>query len=502
MGRMTSPRVDAPDTRALLVQLDELIIAVRTEAADRRAAWPPTLAGFEASACNLAAYLALRRHDLRPLQEGLMALGLSSLGRLESRVFETLEATRASLAAILHEHAGSRPTPSEFFAGEACLRERTAALFGPAHPERPVAVLVTCPSDAADEADFFPQLAQRDVEAIRINCAHDDCNAWGRMIDRARAAGDASGRPLRVFMDLAGPKIRTGKIAGLGDHRLHRGDRFAIAYPNDAKKASHEAEAPAVECTLAAALQAAEPGHRVFYDDGKLGALVERTESWGLLVRIDKCAAKGVRLKREKGLNFPDTDFAVDAMTDKDLADLDFIAAHADAVEYSFVQSAADVVRLQDALAQRREDWQRFALVLKIETRHAVARLPEIIVQAAARQPTAVMIARGDLAVEIGFDRLAEMQEEMLWLAEAAHVPAIWATQVLEHLVSEGTPLRGEMTDAAMAARAECVMLNKGPFLGEGLEALATLLRRMAVHQHKKTPELRALESWPAPKPS
>lgn len=92
-------------------------------------------------------------------------------------------------------------------------------------------------------------------------------------------------------------------------------------------------------------------------------------------------------------------------------------------------------MQLQEALAELRDDWQELAIVLKVETIRAIDNLPEIMVHAASRQPTAVMIARGDLAVEIGFARMAEMQEEILWLAEAAHVPVIWATQVLENLV-------------------------------------------------------------------
>ena len=106
------------------------------------------------------------------------------------------------------------------------------------------------------------------------------------------------------------------------------------------------------------------------------------------------------------------------------------------------------------------------------------------------------MIARGDLAVEIGFGRTAEMQEEILWLAEAAHTPAIWATQVLEQLVSRGSPARGEMTDAAMAARAECVMLNKGPHIIAAITTLDSILTRMQQHQHKKRSLLRRLQAW------
>jgi pyruvate kinase len=102
------------------------------------------------------------------------------------------------------------------------------------------------------------------------------------------------------------------------------------------------------------------------------------------------------------------------------------------------------------------------------------------------RYPVGVMIARGDLAVEAGFERLAELQEEILWLCEAAHVPVIWATQVLDQMARTGTATRAEVTDAAMSVRAECVMLNKGPCVTEALTALVDILRRMENHQYKK----------------
>ena len=217
------------------------------------------------------------------------------------------------------------------------------------------------------------------------------------------------------------------------------------------------------------ALSAAKVGERVYVDDGKLGAEIERVEPWGLLARATSSSAKGVRLKSEKGLNFPDTDLNIAALTEADHAVLDFAAAHADGIGFSFVQSAADVQMLQDALAGRRpDDWQTLSLILKIETARAVRNLPDMVVRAAGRQPTGVMIARGDLAVEIGFARLAEMQEEILWIGEAADIPVIWATQVLEHLVQKGTPSRGEMTDAAMAARARVRDAQQGPLSVRG----------------------------------
>ena len=101
--------------------------------------------------------------------------------------------------------------------------------------------------------------------------------------------------------------------------------------------------------------------------------------------------------------------------------------------------------------------------MLKIETQAAFNRLPMLLLAAMRHPPVAVMVARGDLGVEVGFERLSEVQEEILWLCEAAHVPVIWATQVLESLAKGGMPSRAEVTDAAMGSRAECVMLNKGP---------------------------------------
>jgi pyruvate kinase len=104
-----------------------------------------------------------------------------------------------------------------------------------------------------------------------------------------------------------------------------------------------------------------------------------------------------------------------------------------------------------------------------------------------------VMIARGDLAVECGYERLAEVQEEILWFAEAARIPVIWATQVLENLAKEGVPSRAEITDAAMSERAECVMLNKGPYVVDAVRALEDILQRMEAHQAKKRSMLRRL---------
>jgi len=237
-------------------------------------------------------------------------------------------------------------------------------------------------------------------------------------------------------------------------------------------------------------------GQRVLYDDGKVEGRVERTGDGEAVVRILAAKTGGAKLKPEKGINLPDTALGIAALTAKDESDLDTVVRVADMVGYSFVSRPEDIDLLDAALARRPRTDRPLGLVAKIERPEAVRNLPDLIARAKGRRPFGVMIARGDLAAELGFERMAEMQEEILWICEAASVPVVWATQVLEDLVKTGVPSRGEMTDAAMAGRAECVMLNKGPAVIAAVELLDRLLARMDAHQFKKTPTLRALTSW------
>ncbi|MFS8837456.1 pyruvate kinase, partial [Synechococcus sp. R6-5] len=190
-----------------------------------------------------------------------------------------------------------------------------------------------------------------------------------------------------------------------------------------------------------------------------------------------------------------DSQLQIRSLSDKDCQDLDFVVRHADLVGYSFVQQPADLQLLVSEL-ERRQARPDLGLILKMETQRAVKNLPALIATVAGCRPLGVMIARGDLAVEIGWLRLGEIQEELLWICEAAQVPVVWATQVLDQLTKEGLPSRPELSDAVMSARAECVMLNKGPYLLEAVALLDELLARMQTHQHKKSQRLRALYSW------
>jgi pyruvate kinase len=557
-------------------------------------------------------YWAIRQCDLRDLQARLAAYGLSSLGRSEPHVEATLLLVRSAICAMLGE-VWQPPllTDSSVDNGPELLRHRTQQLLGPEPVDRVTRIMVTLPSSAANDPDLVRELIERGMNIARINCAHDDANAWRSMAQHVRDAAKATGRTCLVAMDLGGPKLRTGplepgprvvklrpsrnalgqetvparawltaaedpmdppeagmvslpvsrqwlgrrhdddvlllhdtrgakrrlvlkavapkadapggfvaiadkttylatgtalRVAGVKDSThlgelpqieqslvLHRGDILELT--SDCSPAPLAAESvPRIGCTLPEVFDHAHAGDKVHFDDGRIGGEIVSVGSGVLRLRIDHAADAGSRLRAGKGVNVPDTDLPISALTKKDLADLSTVVELADLVQMSFVRNPSDVAQLLDELNRLGGD--SLGIVLKIETRQAFEHLPQLLLTAMRHPQVGVMIARGDLAVECGYERLAELQEEILWLCESAHLPVIWATQVLEQLTKTGNPSRAEVSDAAMSERAECVMLNKGPYITDAVVVLDNILRRMTDHHYKKNALLGSLHSW------
>jgi pyruvate kinase len=447
----------------------------------------------------MAHYLALRKRDIRPLQEGLIPWGLSSLGRSEGRVLANLDAVLVSLAALTGRTdlpLPPRPSGKAFTLGERLLARNTRRLFGPPAQGRDTHIMVTLPESAAEDGALVQALVARGMTCARINCAHGTHAEWVAMVRNVRAAEAKLGRGCRVLMDLGGPRARTAVVFARDGRKLFSGDSLLLR--NTAPDPTAMDYPFQAQCLPAEIFPHLVPGTLLSIDEGRVRARVDSVVGAGVLTRVTQVGPGGVKLKPDKGLNFPGTALGIPALTDKDRADLDVVVSHADLVGYSFVQNESDIETLWREIEPRLARARRPTpgLILKIETEQAVHHMPGLIVAAAGRTAVGVMIARGDLAVEVGFQRLAELQEELLWLAEAAFTPVIWATQVLDSFVKKGKPSRAEISDVVMAQRAECVMLNKGDFLPEALGIVDDVFRRMQGHQHKKTSRLRALKVW------
>jgi pyruvate kinase len=476
-----------PDPHATLRALDACRARVTRAGDDIYASWADRVRdpAHESSLRNLAHYLALRRQDLRELQESLSLLGLSSLGRAEARVLANLDAIRASLAAVAGaEDASSRPSVETMRQGRTRVRAILDALAGPPPAGRSARILVTLPLQAAEEPARIGELLDAGADMLRINAAHGDPDTWHAMVDGVRREAQRRGREVRILIDLPGPGVRTRMERKT--RKLEGGDRLRVLRRPERRR-DVGVSAPEV-------LDVIPMGALVSFDDGRLEARVIARDASGLTLVVTQAREGGDRIRPDKGVGVPGVPLPLASPSEADLAAIDALADRADLFGLSFVRSADDIARLQDALRARRGELP--GIVAKIETARAIRALPEILAQGAGHGPFAVMIARGDLAVEIGFERLAEIQEELLWVCEAAHVPIVWATQVLESLAKSGLPSRAEITDAAMAQRAEIVMLNKGAFVTKAIGVLDDVLRRMEGHAHKKSPSLRALAAW------
>jgi len=246
-----------------------------------------------------------------------------------------------------------------------------------------------------------------------------------------------------------------------------------------------------ISCTLPQLFSKVKKGELIYFDDGKIEGVITKVEPDFLLIEITSAKKTGGKLKADKGINLPNSNLNISGLTEKDKEDLKFITKNADAVNFSFVNSKNDI---EDLLHEFKKLNANLGIIVKVETKKAFKNLPSILLKAMENYPIGVMIARGDLAIETGWKNFAVIQEEILRICEAAHIPDIWATQVLENLAKKGIPTRAEITDAAMAQRVECVMLNKGPYIEKAVKMLDKILCKMQLIQKKKMAVLPKLE--------
>ena len=598
-------------SHADIEQVREELRAIRDRATALEHKYQAELSGvhpaFREGARNLVHYLALRNSYTHDLRNKLRRLGLYSLAHAERNVLGSITAVQTAVDRLVGNGA------ADIEALEAALQrtnpsadEHRQAILGPSPQGRDVSIMVTLPTEAADNPILVMEMLAAGMNLARINCAHDDPGTWRRMVKNVRQAARDAGTECRIVMDLSGPKLRTGelkpgprvihvrpkrdplgrviaprRIRLIPDDVLQRGTkvavipvpraciefaqegdeirfrdtrgkkrRLAVATKDDkglvlesfqgayistgthltlvrndtGEKLSYEVgELPAVEqplllhvgdtliihsdnlpgeparedadgnvvepahisCQQPEVFQYLSPGETISLNDGKISGVIRDVSEQQLDVEITKAKPTGSRLRGQRGINFPNSDIRLPGLTATDKTNLVFVAEHADAVSLSFVRKPNDVEALLQELDALSADG--LGLIIKVETKKGFKSLPKVMLAAMRRYPIALMIARGDLAVECGWARLAELQEEILWVCEAARVPVMWATQVLEQEAKKGLPSRAEITDAAQSQRADCVMLNKGPHILAAIRTLDSILSRMQTLRFRKT---------------
>ena len=603
-------KVKTEKIRELISQIEIILEAIRIEEGKAEVLLSQVNKDYYKSARNLIHYNAFRKFDLRTTHKKLKHMGLTRLAKAEGHLMSSLLKTRYILYSLLGEQPiVNTKAGLSIKNGRRLLNRHTKELLGYRSKGRRVRIMVTQPTQASYDYKMVYDMVQNGMNCARINCAHDDPEVWSKIISNVKKASQALGKKVKITMDLAGPKIRTGSITPGPKIRkftpdrddsgkiispaaillvpeieaesepntlpvklewlqkLETDDRLVLTDARDKVRklkvvSTGEDEAllhcyetsyiatgttiqcvnrdmgeamvgeiPPIEqfillrtndllivtkddllgnpatfdedgniikyanisCQLPEVFDRIAEGEKILFDDGKIEGRIKSIYPDRFEVLITKAKEKGSKLKSEKGMNFPMTDLGISGLTAKDKMDLKFVAKHADVVNYSFVNSKEDVEELLTALEEL-DAVNKLSIILKIETRFAFDNLVEILLAAMKVKYIGVMIARGDLAVETGWDTIGKVQQEILVICGAAHIPVVWATQVLENFAKKGIPSRAEITDATAALKAECVMLNKGPYIKDVLQLLNKILSKMERFHDKNEAMLPKME--------
>lgn len=499
------------------------------------------------------------------------------------------------------------------------LASNSSALLGGPRDGMPSCVMVTLPTEAADDPDLVQSFADAGMDIARINCAHDTPEAWRAMAANVRAASTRVGRDIKISMDLPGPKLRVGaiepgpriartrvtrtktgriltpsklwitpfdhnattpapvpeglpgrptlaiqvdpewlqtvnegdelsmldargskrymtvhkvtdegvlaygrrnvylangslvacqyiktRIHGIGrsEQRVHVDVGSRLTLTSDPTPTDPTDDIPAVNCGEPQAIRSLDVGSIVLFDDAKIECEVTSVtragekDAEGNTAEYDSAELVAVHtreggknLREGRGIHFPGIHVPLPAMTDEDRAILPEIVRTANIIAPSYVRSAEDLTEILDAIekeidvaASENEDpaavsarIRNLGVMLKIESEECYNDLPNVVTELLRHRNSGVMIARGDLAMELGFSRMSEAREQIMDVANAAHIPTIFATQVLETMAKSGLPSRAEITDADVALRTQGVMLNKGTHIPDAINILNSI---------------------------
>ncbi|PHU14218.1 Plastidial pyruvate kinase 4, chloroplastic [Capsicum chinense] len=582
------------------------------------------------SATNLIHYLALKSLDVEQLKEELSSICFLNLDTINQHVLASLSAGIRLLDNVKFDSSSHTISYSEGISSTKSLEKQMKGefsvntlrrrashtadlLLGRLPEKRNTHIMVTVGEEAIQSETLLKDLLNAGTTIVRINCAHGSPEIWSEIIRRVKRSSQILEKPCRVLMDLAGPKLRTGKLQagpcvlkispkknaygeviypaliwlsrpGAGsppDHvspdavlqvdgeelfrklevndvvtlfdargkqrtlkilsrypifsgvgfmaeccktayvksgaklfikdkrrklpaghavnipplkqfiKLRVGDLLTISRDSQNKESNLTSSTGAhrITCSSEYVFDSVKPGEPIAFDDGKIWGIIKATSASEILVSITHAGPRGSKLGSEKSINIPRSNIRYEGLTSKDLIDLDFVANHADMVGVSFVRDVRDILLLRQELEKRKRG--DLGVSLKIETKEGFEKLPLLLLEAMKMpNPLGIMIARGDLAVECGWENMAYIQKEIISVCTAAHVPVIWATQVLESLVKYGVPTRAELTDVAEGMRSSCIMLNKGKCI---VEAASFLHRTLNNHSTKPNAEFKPL---------
>lgn len=341
----------------------------------------------------------------------------------------------------------------------------------PSHKTKIVATI----GPASDSPEMLVRLIRAGLNVARLNFSHGDFASHAERIARIRAAEGTTGQRVAIMADLPGPKMRIGKIEP-EPIQLCPGESFTLTSEGVVGTPQR------VSMSFERLPKVVKPGDRLFLNDGLVQLVVERVAGTEVHCKV----AVGGELRSKKGLNLPGIDLGISAFTDHDRACLEFaLKAGVDAVSQSFVETAADIEAVR---AAAKTISKRPFIIAKIERSGAIKHFDEIL-----KAADGIMVARGDLGVEVPIEEMAILQKQLIAKASLAGKPVITATQMLESMVSSRLPTRAEATDVANAILdgTDCIMLSGESAMGKYPEEAVAMLAKIAAFTEAHRPPTR-----------
>ncbi len=345
----------------------------------------------------------------------------------------------------------------------------------------PRKVKIVCtlgPSSSTPER--ISALIDAGMDIARLNFSHGTHEFHSRLIDTVRSCAAAAGKTVAIMQDLQGPKIRLGKLPPEGVE-LQAGQKYCLHPEGSSPRTLQPGElALPIMAEIAAAVAAdVRPGARILFDDGKVATRALHVDGAEIHVQVDV----GGKLTSHKGMNLPGTPLSIPCLTEKDREDMKFgVSRNVDAIALSFVRSAEDILNLKDEIRALTSETPM--VVAKIEREEAVAEMESII-----EVSDVLLVARGDMAVEVGAWRVPSIQKQLIKSCNELGVPIITATQMLESMIQSPTPTRAEASDVANAVfdGTDCVMLSGETASGEyPVEAVKVMSRIIVESENNK----------------
>jgi pyruvate kinase len=339
---------------------------------------------------------------------------------------------------------------------------------------------------ASESPEMLERLIRAGMNVARLNFSHGDFEGHAERIARIRAAARATGQRVAIMADLPGPKMRVGKIEP-EPIELRPGESFALTTEEIVGNPQR------VSMSFARLPEVVKPGDRLFLNDGLVQLVVERVSGSDVHCKV----AVGGELRSRKGLNLPGIDLGISAFTEHDRSCLEFALTNGvDAVSQSFVETAADIKAVR--AAARTIGKQPF-IIAKIERSDALGHFDEIL-----KAADGIMVARGDLGVEVPIEEMAILQKQLIARASLVGKPVITATQMLESMMSSRLPTRAESTDVANAVLdgTDCIMLSGESAMGKYPEEAVAMLAKIAAFTEAHRPPTRLNDLKAASRPA